>query len=468
MKSMAGAGFSATVQELADALPDGIVVVDSDGTITTVNVQLTEMTGYSRDDLVGRSVDSLVPAGRGVVHATHRAAFSEHPTARPMGEDIDTVCQRYDGTLFPVDIALSPLSVAGERFVVATVHDATAGRAAAAARQEADERFRLLLESASGLAIFMLDAQGRVSTWNIGAQRLKGYQRDEIVGQSFAIFYTPEDQAAGRPERLLQEASATGRSEEFGWRVRKDGSRFQASVTITASLDRDGRVRGFTKIIRDNSTALRARDAVERMHLLEQRDQLGRDLHDGVIQSVFAVGMTLEALLARVEDQAVADGLQQSVGALDNTITELREFISGLGTELPAARIRAEVERLATEMRARSGIETSVVIDAAALAAVTNTGRDLLLVVREAVSNVERHSGATTCLISLQRAPGDAVELVVQDSGAGFDPSLPSLGLGLSNARARAEVMGAMYSVLASPAGTRVVLRIPPIATSRR
>jgi PAS domain S-box-containing protein len=467
MEPVAGAGFSATAQELADALPDGIVVVDSAGTIISVNAQLAEMTRYSRDDLLGRSVDSLVPAGRGVAHASHRAAFSEHPAARPMGADIDTVCQRSDGTLFPVDIALSPLCVAGETYVVATVHEATAGRAIVAAGQEAEERFRLLLESASGLAIFMLDAHGRVSTWNIGAQRIKGYQRDEIIGRPFSIFYTPEDQAAGRPERLLQEASATGRSEEFGWRVRKDGSRFQASVTITASLDRDGRVRGFTKIVRDNSTALRARDAVERMHLLEQREQLGRDLHDGVIQSVFAVGMTLEALLARVEDAAVAEGLQQSVGALDNTITELREFISGLATELPAARIRAEFERLATEVRARSGIEMSVVIDAAALAAVTGAGRDLLLVAREAISNVERHSGASTCLISLQRAPDDAVELVVQDNGAGFDASLPSLGLGLSNARARAEGMRAMYSVLTSPAGTRVILRLPTASFRR-
>ncbi len=326
---------------------------------------------------------------------------------------------------------------------------------------DAEERFRLLVESASGLAIFMLDAEGRVSTWNVGAQRLKGYGPDEIIGQHFSVFYTPEDLALDRPGRLLAEARAGGRAEEFGWRVRKDGSRFQASVSVTTARDNQGRVAGFTKIVRDNSTALRARDAAERLHLLEQREQLGRDLHDGVIQSVFAVGLTLQALLTRVDDPAVTESLRQSVHALDTTITELREFITGLSSELTPLRMRQELERLATELRSRSGREATAVIAATASEALGDARRDVLLVAREAVSNVERHSQASACLISLQLGVDGCVELAVEDDGHGFDPSLPSGGLGLSNARARAEAMGATYTLQSSAAGTRVMLLVP-------
>jgi PAS domain S-box-containing protein len=454
-------GFFASDGRLADALPDGIVVVDSAGVIVSANRRLAEMTGYADESLVGQSVDLLVPEDRRRSHSGQRANFSAHPAVRPMGVELDIVCRRSDGSLFPADIALSPIHVSGTTYVVAAVRDVTQGRALADARREAEERFRLLVESASGLAIFMLDVEGRVSSWNLGAQRLKGYERDEIIGQPFSVFYTSADRDLGKPEQLLTDAAATGRAEDFGWRVRKDGSRFQAGVSITASKDGNGRLRGFTKIVRDNSAALQARDAVERLHLLEQREHLGRDLHDGVIQSLFAVGMSLQALLPRVDDTIVADGLQQSVRALDDSITELRTFILGLSTHVTPARVRRELERLAAETRARSGIEVTGVINPAALAALGNRARDVLLVAREAMSNVERHSGASSCVLSLGQTAGDAVELIVQDDGDGFDPSQPGEGLGLNNARSRAGDMGALYSVDSSPAGTRVTLLVP-------
>lgn len=461
MATRSGREFFSGDGRLADALPDGVVVVDAAGTIVSVNARMAEMTGYAEGDLLGSSVDRLVPEDRRASHAVQRSTFSAHPRVRPMGTDIDIVCQRSDGSLFPADISLSPVVLDGENCVVATVRDATQRRAIEKARLETEERFRLLVESASGLAIFLLDAQGRVSSWNIGAQRLKGYEPDDIIGQPFSVFYTPEEVAANQPERLLAEAAATGRAEDFGWRVRKDGSRFQASVSIIASIDSDGRLRGFTKIIRDNSVALEARDAVERLHLFEQREHLGRDLHDGVIQSLFAVGMSLQALLSRVTDPTAVEPLQQAVGALDDTITELRGFIFGLGNELSAAQVRHELERLADGVRSRSGIEVTGSIDPAALTVLGNRGRDLLLVAREAMSNVERHSRASSCILSLRLGAGNTVELVVQDDGRGFDPSAPSGGLGLNNARSRAREIGAHYIVDSSPVGTTVTLRVP-------
>ena len=135
-----------------------------------------------------------------------------------------------------------------------------------------DERLQLLIDCVVDYGIFVLDPQGHVATWNSGAQRLKGYTRSEIVGQHFSVFYPPEAVAAGWPQEELRRATERGRFEDEGWRVRKDGSRFWANVTITALHDRSGRLNGFAKITRDlterrmHEEQLRASE--ERMRLL--------------------------------------------------------------------------------------------------------------------------------------------------------------------------------------------------------
>src|SRR5215813_2636531 len=113
------------------------------------------------------------------------------------------------------------------------------------------ERFRLLVEGVKGYAIFMLDAHGRVASWNPGAEQIKGYRADEIIGRDFSVFYTREDIEIGKPQRVLEIAAAEGRYDESGWQVRRDGSRFWASGVIAAIHDDRGRLRGFTIITRD-------------------------------------------------------------------------------------------------------------------------------------------------------------------------------------------------------------------------
>ncbi|HEY5089935.1 MAG TPA: PAS domain S-box protein, partial [Polyangia bacterium] len=119
------------------------------------------------------------------------------------------------------------------------------------ATAESEERFRLLVESVSDYAIFVLDPDGHVATWNIGAERIKGYRAAEIIGKHFSIFYPPEDVAAGKTDLELEIATREGRFEEEGWRVRKDGSRMWANVTITALRSPDGKLIGFAKVTRD-------------------------------------------------------------------------------------------------------------------------------------------------------------------------------------------------------------------------
>src|SRR4030095_13441443 len=125
--------------------------------------------------------------------------------------------------------------------------------------------FRLLVEGVKDYAIFMIDPEGRVISWNAGAERIKGYRPGEILGRHFSSFYAPDDVAAGKPQRELAEARARGRAEAEEWRVRQDGSRFWASVVTTAIRDENGLLRGYSQVTRDLTERRRAEETLRRL-----------------------------------------------------------------------------------------------------------------------------------------------------------------------------------------------------------
>src|SRR5256714_11230488 len=149
---------------------------------------------------------------------------------------------------------------------------ASGGQFADDSLRQVEERFRLLVEGVRDYAIFMLDPRGHIATWNAGAERIKGYSAKEIIGQHFSRFYPPEDVQARKPERELQVAAAEGRRADEGWRVRKDGSRFWASVVITALRSVDGELLGFAKVTRDvterHEMERALRETEQRFHLI--------------------------------------------------------------------------------------------------------------------------------------------------------------------------------------------------------
>jgi PAS domain S-box-containing protein len=148
--------------------------------------------------------------------------------------------------------------------------------------RHSEERFRLLVEGVKDYAIFMLDPYGYITTWNQGAQRIKGYEAEEIMGEHFSVFYTDEDRERGHPEEELRIAVAEGSYEEEGLRVRKDGSTFWASMLITALRDEDGELRGFAKVTRDITAR---KEAEERERLLGQ-EQAALERTTGILESI--------------------------------------------------------------------------------------------------------------------------------------------------------------------------------------
>jgi signal transduction histidine kinase len=204
----------------------------------------------------------------------------------------------------------------------------------------------------------------------------------------------------------------------------------------------------------------RTLEQLRRLAVLEDRERIARDLHDGAIQSLFAVGMSLQATAALTEAGEVAGRIGAAVGELDRVILELRNYIFGLRSQLSARQLEDTLHRLATDFQERTGVLTIVEIDGDIAAGLQGKSGEILQLTREALANVARHAQATTCRVSLVRQEGSTL-LEVDDDGVGFDASAPSNGMGLLNFRERAALLGGDVELRSAPeSGTcvRVVL----------
>jgi formate hydrogenlyase transcriptional activator len=242
--------------------PDAVFVTDTDGVIRDANPRATELFGYTQAEFVGMRVEALVPERFRSRHPGHRENYNAHPRARQMGAAMNLFGLRKDGAEFPVDIMLKPMQTPEGIVTLSFVRDTTEQRAALEEGRRKDEQLRSIVESVRDYAIYLLDRDGNVMTWNPGAERIKGYVADEILGSHFSRFFTHEDVERGRPQELMRLAAARGRFEEQGWRVRKDGSRFWTDSILTAIRDSTGAVTGYSKVTRDFTDRKRAEEAV--------------------------------------------------------------------------------------------------------------------------------------------------------------------------------------------------------------
>jgi formate hydrogenlyase transcriptional activator len=249
-------------ETLFDLSPDGILVTDGQGILRAVNPRAAELFGYAPDELVGLPIEALVPARFRGRHPGHRENYSAHPRTRQMGAAMNLFALRKDGSEFPVDIMLKPTETAFGPLVLSFVRDVTEQRTALEALRRSDQQLRSIIESVRDNAIYLLDREGHVVTWNPGGERIKGYAAEEILGKHYSRFFAQEDIDRGRPAELLRLAGARGRIDEQAWRIRKDGSRFWADIMITAIRDSTGAVTGYAKVTRDLTDRKRAEEAM--------------------------------------------------------------------------------------------------------------------------------------------------------------------------------------------------------------
>ncbi|MGO7905061.1 PAS domain S-box protein [Rhizobium leguminosarum] len=248
---------------LVDAITDyAIYMLSPEGIVTSWNTGAQRFKGYKPSEILGEHFSRFYLEEDRAAGMPARALATAAEHGRFEGEGWR---QRKDGSRFWAHVIIDPIRrPSGELIGYAKItRDLTERRAAEKAIRQSEEQFRRLVQGVSDYAIYMLDPEGNVSSWNFGAERIKGYRPQEIIGRHFSTFYTPEDREAGVPETALGIARAEGRFEREGWRVRKDGTRFWASVVIDAIRDEEGDVLGFAKITRDITEKMETQRALE-------------------------------------------------------------------------------------------------------------------------------------------------------------------------------------------------------------
>jgi PAS domain S-box-containing protein len=232
---------------LVEAIEDyAICMLDPSGRVATWNAGAQRLLGHSPDEIIGRHCSAF--------HLEEERCARSLDLARQTGKvSVEGWCARKDGSRFWASVILTAIRDPGGALLgfANVTRDLTERKLAQEDQRTEAERFRLLVDSVRDYAIFMLDPRGIVTTWNVGAERIKGYRADEIIGRHFSTFYLREEVEAGKCEMELEVAAHVGRFEDEGWRVRKDGSRFWANVVITALRQPGGELIGFGKVTRD-------------------------------------------------------------------------------------------------------------------------------------------------------------------------------------------------------------------------
>lgn len=371
-----------------------IFTLELDGVIATWNTGAQKLTGYSESEILGQHFSILcTPEDR-----TARHAEFELKIAREAGRyEEEGVRVRKDGTRFFANIVITPIREPNGNLVgFATVtRDITERRELF----DTEERFKLMIESVTDYAIFMLDPQGYVASWNAGAERIKGYRASEIIGHHFSEFYITEDKQSGKPKKELEVAISQGRFEDEGWRLRKDGSRFWANVAITPVREKDGTLRGFAKVTRD----MTARREIE-----EKLKELNRELES----FAYSVAHDLRAPLRSIL------------------------FTSHLIKEEAGGKLGDEVEKLLDTQISSSTALASVVEDILNLTRMARKelkvrNLDLSILAAEVVRQIEQKGCVPNCTFYIQpniRARGDEtlLRIVLQnlfDNACKYSPS---------------------------------------------
>ncbi|HZC37591.1 MAG TPA: PAS domain S-box protein [Sphingomicrobium sp.] len=363
----------------------------------------------------------------------------------------------------------------------------------------AEQHFQILVQGVTDYAIFMLDPEGRVTSWNAGAERIKGYSPEEIIGQHFSRFYTPEDRQAGVPQKALETARKTGRYEAEGLRVRKNGSRFWANVVIDAIHDDDGKLIGFAKVTRDltdkRETQLRLEESREQLFRAQKMEALGQltgglahDFNNLLTAILGAADLALRNLGDEERLKRMLDGIRSSAQRGAGITRQLLAFARAQQLEIKTIDLRSFLSDVSTLIRpsVRSNIEVTTEISNHVWNIEGDPGALELALLNLAFNARDAMPQGGTLKISainqlLKGKPeglrGEFVALRVADTGEGmtretidrvFEPFFTTkafgegTGLGLSQVFGFAKQVGGAVTVESQPGkGSAITLYLP-------
>jgi PAS domain S-box-containing protein len=477
-----------------------IFMLDPDGIITNWNAGAERIKGYLADEIIGQHFSIFYTPEDRVAGLPTRAIETARREGRFAAEGWRV---RKDGTLFLASVVIDAIYEDGNLIGFAKItRDVTERQAAHHALQDSERHFRLLVSGVTDYALYMLDPEGRVSSWNAGGERIKGYAPGEIIGQHFSRFYTQPDQAAGRPARALAIARETGRYEEEGWRVRKDGSFFWASVVIDPIRDDDGKLVGFAKITRDISERREAQAALERVQqqLAESQkmDALGQ-LTGGVAHDFNNLLMIVTGHIHMLKTIAAGDPkAARAARAIElaaqrgATLTrQLLTFSRRQRVNPQPIDIRQRIDSIREVLTSGLGGGIRLVVDVTADAwpVTVDVGEFEIALVNLVINARDAMPDGGTVTISAANIsveegdtvpPGDYVAIAVQDTGVGIPPDIiarvfdpffttkpvgKGTGLGLSQVYGFAHQAGGTVKIeSALGEGTRLTMVLPRAA----
>ena len=301
--SASGNRFELLVQSVTDY---AIYMLDPEGRVTSWNAGARRFKGYEPDEIIGEHFSRFYTPEERAQEVPRKALETAEHEGRFETEGWRV---RKDGSRFWANVVIDPIrDPSGALMGFAKVtRDLTKRREAELELRQSEERFRLLVQSVTDYAIYMLSPEGRVSSWNPGAERFKGYSADDIIGEHFSRFYTEEDRAAGIPGVALETARREGRFEAEGWRVRKDGSRFLASVIIDPIHNDDGELIGFAKVTRDLTEKRAIEEQLRQSQKMEAVGQLTGGIAHDFNNLLTGISGSLEMMQVRMAQGRAAE-----------------------------------------------------------------------------------------------------------------------------------------------------------------
>ena len=446
-------------RDLLESIPDAIVAVDRDGDILQVNSQVQELFGYTRNELIGKKIEILVPERFRPQHHEHRAGFAESPKTRRMGAGLDLYGRRRNGSEFPVEISLSPVSLEGRSIVLSAIRDITDRKSIEEdlrrANEELNQRttqeigeYRAQLASiidSSEDAIIGKALDGTIISWNKGAERIYGYAPEEVVGKHISIL-APEDRPDEIPEILKKIAGGESTEHYESVRVTKDGRRLNVSITVSPLRNASGDVVGASAIARDITAQRRAEDQLRQSQKMEAIGRLAGGVAHDFNNVLGIINACTEFLRDRIEPgsqpSTYIDNIKKAIERGAALTRQLLAFSRKQVVQPVILDMNDRLKDISKLLRPLMGDDVEIVIAPRSQAAVVEADPGQLdqIIVNLAVNarDAMPRGGKfilETDLVDVDQpfaeqhpplTPGKYVMLVVSDTGTGMDRTILS------------------------------------------